>query len=65
MVQAREISMYIGHQARYAGFVISPLDLPDITQVGKLKECPDDPFIGDRFLACHSSFNRFLERASM
>ena len=60
--------MYIGHQARDAGFVIKPfgvIDLPDVTQVGKLIVFLHDAFMCDRFIACHSSFNRFLEYDSM
>ena len=63
------ISINKGHQSWDAGFVnIPPLrvfGLPDITQVGKLLYFLHDTIICDGFTACHSSFNRVLQRMFM
>ena len=64
----QRFSMYKRHQARDTGFVIlprGPIDLPDITQMGKLIDILPDTFMCDGFIACHSSFNRFVQRAFM
>ena len=70
MVQAQRFSMYKRHQA--SGYRVrkhtcpaGPIGLPDITQVGKLLYFLHDTIICDGFTACHSSFNRVLQRMFM
>ena len=61
----QRVALHKRHQALDARFVSIPSNRPDVTQVGQLFEFFHDPFIRDRFIACHSFCNRLIQLTSM